>query len=386
MGVMDRISSGHLRRIDNLRGIAIAAVILFHFYGASFGVDHPKYTGFWIEIQGRSHSWWLLYPLGFGWTGVALFFVISGYVIHRSYLLDRCFTWSAYASRRFWRIFPTYFVVVSGFTLWQGVPFASKDFVLHVLLLHNLTNATFFSINPSFWSLAVECQLYALYPLALVVWRRFGVSGMLGFGCVASAFWTVGAYIWADLPWPQWAAWASPIALWPGWLLGAAVAEYHQAGKRLFKHPVPWALGSGALLIIASCSRLTLPLGSSLASVASAALVDAYLTSEKLWDRSSIIKPLGLFGICSYSVYLVHQPLLGQFIYALSAMGVGHHPALQIAIGCPLFFFLIFGLGWVLYALIEKGGQQIGKSVRASTQRHASESLPRAKSLASPTT
>jgi peptidoglycan/LPS O-acetylase OafA/YrhL len=362
---MDQISTGHLQRIDNLRGVAIAAVILVHFYGVAFGFDQPEYSGLWIEFTARSRSWWLLFPLSFGWTGVSLFFVISGYVIHRSYILDRHFRWSAYASRRFWRIFPAYLVALIGTTLWLGVPLVSKDFLLHLFLLHNLTNATFFgSINGAFWSLAAECQLYALYPLALFARSRFGVLGMLVFGCIASAFWTVSAYVWADLPPETWAIWSSPIALWPDWLLGAVLAEQHQGRKRLFKNPTGWVLGSGALVIIGSFSRLTLPLVFSLASLASAALMDASLTSKRSWDLSPVIRPLGLLGICSYSVYLIHGPFLAPFVSALSASGVGH-PAIQVAIGYPVFVVLIFGVGWVNYSLIEKGGQQIGKSVRA---------------------
>ena len=108
---MDYISSGHLQRIDTLRGVAIAGVILFHFHYVEFGAD--EYKGFWIDFHAHSLSWWLLYPLGFGWVGVCLFFVISGYVIHRSYLLDKHFAWSKYASRRFWRIYPADIVVSS---------------------------------------------------------------------------------------------------------------------------------------------------------------------------------------------------------------------------------------------------------------------------------
>jgi peptidoglycan/LPS O-acetylase OafA/YrhL len=369
MGDMHQISSGHLQRIDNLRGVAIAAVVLFHFHYA-IHFHEPQYHGFWFDFHGHSALWWLLYPLSFGGNGVALFFVISGYVIHRSYLLDRRFNWSAYASRRFWRIFPTYFLVLACFSFGLSVSLASKDFILHALLVHNLTDDTFFgSINPSFWSLAVECQLYAMYPLALFLRTRFGVRGMLTFGCIASAFWTIGAYTWVDLSASS--TWLSPIALWPDWLLGAAIAEYHLAEKCLFKHPFGWALCSGILLILSSWSRLTSPLGFSLASLASAALVDVHLTSKKSWADHSMIRRLGLLGICSYSVYLIHQPLILPFISALSELGVVglEHPTMQIVIGCPLFFILIFGLGWVLYVLVEKRGQQLGKLM---AQRHVS--------------
>ena len=369
---MDVVSSGHLKRIDTLRGVAIAAVILYHFYGAAFGTALPAYQGLWIDVHDRSGSWWLLHPLGFGWTGVALFFVISGYVIHRSYLLDPHFTWSGYASRRFWRIYPAYFVVLVGVALWWGKPLISRDFVLHALLLHNVSDTFFYSINVSFWSLAVECQLYALYPLALLVRSRFGVRGMLTAGCIAAAFWTIGAYAWAELP-PPWATWSSPIALWPDWLLGAALAEYHRSRRRLFQNPLPWALASGALCVAGSFSRLTLPLVFSLASVTSAVLVEAYLASKGSWDRR--LKPLGWLGLCSYSVYLCHEPLLVTFLSILSALDI-RHPALQIVVGAPVFLVMIFGIGWMLYVFVEKGAAQLARKALTSAFRTLSPPPP----------
>jgi peptidoglycan/LPS O-acetylase OafA/YrhL len=369
---VENIAFGHLRRIDTLRGVAIASVIVFHLYGTAFGYDHPGYNGLWIDFHSRSGSWWLLYPLGFGWVGVCLFFVISGYVIHRSYLLDKHFSWSRYTARRFWRIYPTYIVVLVGFTLWLRISPASSDFVLHSLLIQNFKNSTFFSINGSLWSLAVECQLYAIYPVALWARNRFALGGMLISGSIASAIWMVAAYSSIDLPPTTWNVWLSPIALWPSWLLGSVLAEYHLSRRRLFSNPLWWALAAGILLVIDSFSRLTLPLGFLLGSLVSAALLEVYVLSQKSL-RDDWPKPLAALGLCSYSVYLIHGPLISPFLSVLSFVSI-RHPALQVAIGSPAFFALVFGAGWILYLVVEKGGIHIGKVMGQKIQVRAPSS------------
>jgi peptidoglycan/LPS O-acetylase OafA/YrhL len=356
-----QVSPGHLQHIDILRGIAIAGVIMTHYRGAA-GYGPLAYTNFWFDVHKEPVTWWLFYPLIFGWTGVALFFVISGYVIHRSYLRDHHFTWRKYASRRFWRIYPPYAVALIGFALWLGVPFWSQDFTLHAMLLHNVKDATFFgSINSSFWSLAVECQLYALYPVALFMRRRAGLHGMLVFGCLASAIWTLGAYRWIDLPFsndvsPWSCAWSSPLLLWPSWLLGAVLAECHLSGRRLFSRWLTWAIAAATLCVLASCSRAALPLQFLLASLSWAAIVDAYLSSRNQIGRW--LKPLGLLGLFSYSAYLIHQPLTGPFVTILSHLGVSNGAA-QIVMGMPLFFVLIFGFSWAMYLLIEQPSRYV---------------------------
>ena len=72
----------------------------------------------------------------------------------------------------------------------------------------------------------------------------------------------------------------------------------------------------------------TYPLEFLLACLTPAVLVDAYLSSKNSGDRW--LRPLRLLGLCSYSVYLIHQPLIPAFTSILSASAI-RHPALQVA-------------------------------------------------------
>jgi len=148
--------------LDHLRALAIILVFLFH-YGI-FG-DHPD----WIVTVGS-----------FGWTGVDLFFVLSGFLIagelfsrirERKGLGMRLF----YTKRAF-RILPVYGVVLACYFFIPGFKEAPNlspwwrylSFTLNFGLDLRHTRAFTHA-----WSLCVEEQFYLLLPLTLWVFIRY---------------------------------------------------------------------------------------------------------------------------------------------------------------------------------------------------------------------
>src|ERR1700684_2340633 len=88
-------------QLDGLRGIAIAMVVAFHYAGAEVG-PVPRFP---IFVSG---------PMNLGWSGVDLFFVLSGFLIG-GILLDARESsnyFRTFYTRRFYRILPLYAVVV----------------------------------------------------------------------------------------------------------------------------------------------------------------------------------------------------------------------------------------------------------------------------------
>src|SRR3954454_17663235 len=75
--------------IDILRGLAIFLVLIFHALGTAFGFDHLQWGSGLTPNFDVTLSFLLLLPATFGWTGVAIFFAISGFCIHNSYTRDR---------------------------------------------------------------------------------------------------------------------------------------------------------------------------------------------------------------------------------------------------------------------------------------------------------
>jgi hypothetical protein len=79
--------SSHLERIDVLRACAILMVVCFHYLPTITGQQHSVWNGMWRDVHSMESPWmWFLYPVSLGWSGVSLFFVISGFCIHYSFL------------------------------------------------------------------------------------------------------------------------------------------------------------------------------------------------------------------------------------------------------------------------------------------------------------
>ncbi|HLZ89419.1 MAG TPA: acyltransferase family protein, partial [Puia sp.] len=170
----------HFRKIDFLRGIAILTVYQAHFIWYYF----PGYAGMVGVDSGHPASKVLLLnllPRTIGWGGVTIFILVSGFLLHLGYLRDpERFTLRGFYSRRFWRVYPPYLLVLLVFSLFLekdlfGSRFGWLTFFLHVFSLHNLFTRTYFSVNPTFWCLALEVQLYVLYAVFLYGRKRWGV-------------------------------------------------------------------------------------------------------------------------------------------------------------------------------------------------------------------
>ena len=149
--------------LDLLRALAIIIVVIYH----------AGIMGF--PLPGRVHR--------FGWIGVDLFFVLSGYLIGGQLLApivrNQCINLGRFFVRRALRILPAYLVVLGIYLLlpsWREYPEMSPlwKFLISVQNI-GLHCGTAFSHA---WSLAVEDQFYLLLPLVLLFvnrWRRAAV-------------------------------------------------------------------------------------------------------------------------------------------------------------------------------------------------------------------
>ena len=78
-----------------------------------------------LEATGRRIS--PFRPLMYGWSAVALFFVVSGFVIHLSFLNSKASTTAQFYWRRFWRIYPSYFFAMVVAAMGSGAIAGSAD-------------------------------------------------------------------------------------------------------------------------------------------------------------------------------------------------------------------------------------------------------------------
>jgi peptidoglycan/LPS O-acetylase OafA/YrhL len=167
-----QVPERHIPELDGLRGIAILSVFIFHTYG-------------FLDVKGVPR--WLIRLAAQGWTGVDLFFVLSGFLI-TGILLDTresAHYFRNFYVRRFLRIFPLYYSVLTGVILVTTTvecrecqPFLPTAHQYPFYYAY-LTNFLAFSKAPPqenwlwhFWTLAIEEQFYILWPLCIWIIPR----------------------------------------------------------------------------------------------------------------------------------------------------------------------------------------------------------------------
>lgn len=365
-----RVAEGHLHllRIDVLRGVAILCVFLLHWFGQAHGTDHLQWNGLARDpATAPSWSFWVFYPLSFGWMGVPLFFVISGFCIHASALKHGELRVGQFFWRRFWRIYPPYVAALLFSIVLSRVDLSSAEgrgqLWSHLLLIHNWNAGWIFALNGVFWSLAVEAQLYVLYPLLWNLRERFGIGGALAFTGALS----VGTRLFCALFLTDWKAelsgpmWTSPLLLWFDWTLGAFVAERFLRGKRAFPDRSSLRFAMLAVVVLSTWTKPTAIFTFSLASVFFALVCDAYLHRGRLPSRWE--KWLVPIGLCSYSFYLIHYPLVGMIAGLLRKVPVFQSP-LVLMMTAPFAVVFVFGISYVAFLTVERWSILLGKRLR----------------------
>jgi peptidoglycan/LPS O-acetylase OafA/YrhL len=153
--------------LDNLRAFAIIMVLLFHYSG-------------WFK-----HPSWFPNIFEFGWIGVDLFFVLSGFLISSQLFVqikkEGTFSMRDFFIKRFFRIIPVYYFVVAIYFLF---PFFSNDFgagqqlppLWKFLTFTQNFNADFANTGSfsQVWSLCVEEHFYLILPFTLLLFLKIG--------------------------------------------------------------------------------------------------------------------------------------------------------------------------------------------------------------------
>lgn len=366
----------HINWLDSLRGFAVLFVFLYHCLGWTHGSKPFLWDGQFRDL-GQPLDYFVILPLVFGWSGVAIFFVVSGFCIHLSYSKNP--QWAPFFWRRFWRIWPPYFAALLLFFVTDYLigNISSENGLVqllsHTLLVHNFSRLTHFGINPSFWSIAVEAQLYLVYPLLLAMQSRIGWRNCLWVALGIEILLNLGGVVFqsTSIQFPFFLS-QSPFAYWFSWSIGAWIA--HAYSKRL---PVPWPrLAHPALLGLAAflcwLYRPAEPLLFLLMSALTASLIVQKLNRNTMkcrieghGKRSKCIRVLDFFGKISFSLYLLHQPIISIGNMMLNKI--------EIIVGLPhsvhLIILIIVVLpvatlsSWMFYRTAEVGSISLGKTL-----------------------
>jgi peptidoglycan/LPS O-acetylase OafA/YrhL len=332
--------------IDGLRAVAVLAVIGFHAF------PHALRGGF---------------------TGVDIFFVISGFLISGLIFHDlrrERFTFTRFYARRFRRIFPALIVVLTASLIYGAFALAPDEyrelgkqaaagagFVSNIL---QWNQSGYFDQRATskpllhLWSLGVEEQFYFAWPIIIVA--TFSRSTRLLYVCFALL---LASFIACVTLTPQYSTAAFYLPMMRFWelLLGALLAYAFIVGFGAQRAPLalPRALSEalawfGLLLILASLALIdrarAFPGWWALLPVVGTALLVA---TPRAWFNRTILanRALVYIGLISYPLYLWHWAL---FTFLRIANDAEEPPRAWRLLAIVMAFLL----AWLTYVWVEK--------------------------------
>jgi peptidoglycan/LPS O-acetylase OafA/YrhL len=321
--------------LDGIRGLAALYVVAYHIFVRA-----------WPDYPGANHAPFWAAWLSYGRGAVAMFIVLSGFSLglgpaRSGWRLNAIGT---YAHRRAWRILPPYWaaLVFSLVMTWYVVaqphlPVPNgKSIVVYGLLLQDVFAVG--SPNRTFWSIAIEAQLYVLLPLLLLLVRRVSACAMAGL--VAAIVVTIGVLG------PHVALMNTALVKFTpdltvlfavGLLASGVVAATERTRAR------PWA--GCALAAAVPAVAFMVVRGSVWSSLnlfwldlAWAPAIGCFLTAVATSRPRFVVRFLSSrvprsLGTCSYSLYLTHGPIVIAVSFGLVR---GH-----VTSGAPMFFVLM---------------------------------------------
>ncbi|MBB4914048.1 acyltransferase family protein [Streptosporangium saharense] len=373
------VTGQRLAWLDALRGLGAVAVLLEHLLPWFM----PALRPYWFNL---------------GMYGVLVFFLVSGYIIPVS-LEGRGDVRAFWISRAF-RLYPIYLLVV-GFVLvmafWlpvrEQVPRGLEGVAGHVTMLMDVLHMG--GLADTMWTLSYEMVFYLLVTALFVrglhlrsglVAVVFGVVG-IGAGLVLSAPLLGG-------PWPAYVAgvlfcvgmacvvggrfrtvaacvlgvMAVVLTLFSGFVpwLGATILAVMFTGTAIRR----WEQGTGGIAPVAAAAVLVAlaPVWSIQAGwwwvqpgvwFATVGLAAATFAGAMALRGRRLPRPVVWLGLISYSLYLLHHPLLRLF-HALVGDVTAMPQAVQLSVSAA-FLAVVVGLSWLTYRYVELPMQRLGR-------------------------
>lgn len=350
-----------LNGLDHLRTLAISLVFIYH-YGQLF--PHPT----WANRIGK-----------FGWTGVDLFFVLSGYLI-ASQLFEKTrnnkrLSLPEFFIKRFFRIIPAYLVILSIYFFipyareWEGLAPAWKYLTFTQNFgLNLLTQRTFSHV----WSLCIEEQFYFTLPFILfllvnfkAISKGFIILVVLFIACFFSRYFSytilVEPYLDTDAGWQYWYKWIyyPTYCRLDGLLTGVSIAALFSFRPMLKERLAGYGnhLLILGIIILTGAYFICLDQGSFASSVFGFPLVSigyGIMLMGAISRKNILFKLRSTTSLAiatlSYGLYLSHKIVIHITQDQLSKYGIKANGTLMFII-CIVTCFVA---AWILNIIVEK--------------------------------
>lgn len=352
--------------LDVLRSLAIILVVSGHYYG-----EFSAERGVTLAI-GRSPLFY------FSWTGVDLFFVLSGYLIGRQLwrelTVSNTINVPRFLLKRGLRIWPYYFAFVVWAFITSHKPIS--NFLPDLFFLSNyLPNAV-----SGGWSLSTEEQFYIFVPILLLavstvvsVKRQFLVIVGLLMLLPLVRYLTLSAYhgeITRDV---IMRIMQLPFHTHADGLLSGLLLSWLSVLKPDQLKPLPLLRNLAWPVILAVTGLLLRNLNQHLFGFSALALIFGGTTLFVLRDRSAFSRLANkhIFYITSrlsYGMYLNHFPIVLFGVPLLLAETASYEPYVSFFIGYPLMVFASMAVAAATFILIESPFLQLRSRWLAATK------------------
>ncbi len=349
---------------NSLRGIAALMVLAAHYCGTFWYSREAaaSLTGLPLipaTVATPSGAAWLtlsILPLNLGPMGVALFFLISGFVIPFAFTRQ---TRAQFLIGRFFRLWPVYFVgfttsvlivIMASRSLGTNPPFELSYAALHSILgIRELLARP--SIDGIVWTLEVELRFYLLAAVLAPLLARgsiFTITAPIALFLICVAF---------RSSLPMWFTIYAPYLIFM--FIGVSLNFLHRGLQSL---PVTIT----AIVILAMLAYLTPGVSSEVVKltasnyiVAMAVFCTCMASSRRIPDLAA----LRFFAAISYPLYVLHA-LTG---YAVMGWLVAHNVSPAIAISSATATAIL--LAWIIHKTIEMPSATIGRQIMLAEAR-----------------
>ncbi|MGO9113073.1 MAG: acyltransferase family protein [Thermoguttaceae bacterium] len=362
--------AARLTTVDMLRGMAALAVVMYHARGLLWCGTSCLLSETGLHASFNAWAGYLLSIFSFGWLGVPLFFVLSGYCIHRSYArrlkADSAapIDWREYAFRRLWRIYPVYLaaLVLTAATdsylrayapAWHsaGDDRSLFSFASSVLSLQCIT-APVFGSNHVFWTLSLELHFYAVYPLLLLISRRSPRGALLAALAVSLAYIVVDQMLGIGEMFPYRCRIGSPVfpTYWAVWAVGMYLADVEAGRDRIPSWAIWLWLPAGVLGLVIKSRGIAdfdwLCWGWFFAGL----LFTLNQPRVSKYCHGRLCQVFSAVGVFSYSLYATHLCILrlvGAFMV---------NPESKPISLLPMFIAVVFSVAfaWIFFQCVER--------------------------------
>ena len=330
MSVRIPVAAQHLPALTGLRFFLALWVMLHHLTGRGQMLEAPA-----LALPGPVYQ-----LIRAGYMAVTTFFVLSGFVLARSYAETR---WNArgvlrYGVGRAARVYPVYLLslaVVAPFIAGDRAPGKGALLAAHGLLVQGWMGSLPVNWNTPAWSLSCEMFFYLMFPMAAVGILRMGWKGATGIAVGTCLLTRV--MLACGVPDP-----VKPLIHLSDFLMGVAAARiFHFAqGRRGAWIYLPAFAASAVLLARPQLLPSGVDLNSALRPLNAALLIGLALGGGAL-ARGLSARVVVYLGKASYAMYILHVPMLWWFL-----RWHGTSAALYIA--------LVIAVSAVVYGLFEE--------------------------------